>query len=300
MIEIFKTDINESETAKQVKQLLLSAYPTLQITIDLEDKDRILRIAAQQIDKEAIILKVNNLGFKCIYMPDKICDDNSAARMQQFWETSFTNHRAIWGQQPATSALITSDLFVAAGIKDVLIPGVGYGRNAEPFLAQQMMVTGIEISETAVEMAKTTYGNKLRLYHGSVTDMPFETKQYDGIFCHALLHLFNPTQRAQLLKACYEQLSEGGYMVFTVVTVHSPNYGRGKEIATNTYEITKGGQIYFYDEAAILNEFSAYGLVSYKEIGEQIDAKNNQPAFSFYWVCCKKQSLQNTKDQSAG
>lgn len=60
----------------------------------------------------------------------------------------------------------------------VLIPGFGYGRNAAPFLYNGFDVTGIEISETATELAKKHLGNNLKVYHGSVCDMPFNQEVY--------------------------------------------------------------------------------------------------------------------------
>lgn len=56
----------------------------------------------------------------------------------------------------------------------MLIPGIGYGRNAQIFRDNGMKVTGIEISGTAIEMAKKHYGSDMTIYHGSVTDMPFD------------------------------------------------------------------------------------------------------------------------------
>jgi len=58
--------------------------------------------------------------------------------------------------------------------KNILIPGFGYGRNAQVFRANGMAVTGIEISGSAIEIARKHYGNNMTIYQGSVTDMPFD------------------------------------------------------------------------------------------------------------------------------
>ncbi|WP_406600937.1 class I SAM-dependent methyltransferase [Mangrovimonas aestuarii] len=39
------------------------------------------------------------------------------------------------------------------------------------------------------------YGNHINVYCGSVVDMPFDDKPYDGIFCYALIHLLNENER---------------------------------------------------------------------------------------------------------
>lgn len=36
------------------------------------------------------------------------------------------------------------------------------------------MIHGIEISQTAIDLAQKHFGNDLTIYHGSVTEMPLE------------------------------------------------------------------------------------------------------------------------------
>ena len=110
----------------------------------------------------------------------------------EFWEKSFSEKQEMWGFEPAKSAILTKEFFLQQGVKTVLVPGFGYGRNAQVLKENGMQVTGIEISQTAIDMAVKHYGNEMTIYHGSVTDMPFDNKKYDGIFCYALIHLLCP------------------------------------------------------------------------------------------------------------
>src|SRR5690606_3223987 len=119
---------------------------------------------------------------------------------------------------PANAARLTADMFFKNGLKTILIPGIGYGRNAQAFINKGMKVTGIEISATAIALAQKHYGQSLIIHLGSVTDMPFDDNQYDGIFSHALIHLLDARERTKLIRDCYYQLSKGGYMVFTAIS----------------------------------------------------------------------------------
>ncbi len=56
----------------------------------------------------------------------------------------------MWGLEPAKSTVLTKDFFVEYKVKNVLISGVGYGRNAQIFIESGITVTGIEISQTAI------------------------------------------------------------------------------------------------------------------------------------------------------
>ena len=107
--------------------------------------------------------------------------------MIEFWEEAFRDKQEIWGEKPAESTVLIKDFFVEHKIKNVLIPGIGYGRNAQTFMDNGMTVTGIEISQTAIDLAQKYFGSDLTIYHGSVTKMPFDDKLYDGIFCYGLI-----------------------------------------------------------------------------------------------------------------
>jgi SAM-dependent methyltransferase len=50
------------------------------------------------------------------------------------------------------------------GLNKILIAGFGYGRNAKVFTDNGIKVTGIEISETAIDLAKKHYGDNIKVY----------------------------------------------------------------------------------------------------------------------------------------
>lgn len=199
----------------------------------------------------------------------------------EFWEANFIEKHEMWGFEPSNSAILVKDFFVQNSIKNILIPGIGYGRNAQIFKDNGIAVTGIEISKTAIEMARKHYGTDMTIYHGSVTDMPFDNCQYDGIFCYALIHLLDDSEREKLIRDCYNQLTDNGYMVFTIISKEAPTYRKGKFISKDRYEIFEGVQMYFYDIASINDEFSKAGLFEITEVSEN---------FPFYLIKCKKGS----------
>jgi SAM-dependent methyltransferase len=196
--------------------------------------------------------------------------------MAEFWEENFKNKHMMWGEGPASAAVFASVYFKRLGLSNVLIPGIGYGRNAKPFLEAGMHVTGIEISETAINIAKREMGIESTVYHGSVSDMPFDNEVYDGIFCYAVIHLLGEGERKKLIANCYAQLASGGTMIFVAVSTKAPSYGKGTPIGINRFEQHGGVQIYFYDEAAIKDEFSGYGLQEVREITEKTGSNEMQ------------------------
>jgi len=204
--------------------------------------------------------------------------------MTEFWEEAFKDKQEIWGLNPAKSSVITKDFFVGQKVKSVLIPGIGYGRNAQIFRDNGMTVTGIEISETAIELGKKHFGNEMKIYHGSVTEMPFDNNLYDGIFCYGLIHLLDKSERTKLIQDCYNQLTENGFMVFTAITKQAVTYGQGTNIGKDRFEMFGGVKIFFYDSKTIAEEFGKSGLLEITEVTEN---------YPFHLIKCKKNSTEN-------
>ena len=208
--------------------------------------------------------------------------------MTEFWESSFRDKQEMWGFEPADSAIEIVDLFRKNGLTKILIPGFGYGRNAQLFNDNGFDVTGIEISKTAIDLAKKHYGDHLNVYHGSVSAMPFDEEIYDGIFCYALIHLLNQSERIKLINDCFNQLRPNGYMVFVAISKSDFQYGAGNEISKDTFETRHGVTLFFYDSDSIKKEFGKFGLIESKEINEPAMNVDNKPSRKFWQITCKK------------
>lgn len=197
----------------------------------------------------------------------------------EFWEANFIEKQEMWGFEPAKSAILATGFFLRHDVRTVLVPGVGYGRNAQVFRDAGMTVTGIEIAQTAIDMARKHYGADMIIHHGSVTDMPFDSHQYQGIFCYGLIHLLDESARAKLIRDCYNQLTDGGYMIFTAISKTAQTYGQGTYLSPDRYEQFGGVTIFFYDRDSINAEFGAAGLIEVTEVTEN---------YPFFQITCRK------------
>lgn len=209
--------------------------------------------------------------------------------MTEFWESSFIEKQLMWGAEPADSAIQAKDFFIASNVHDILLPGFGYGRNAKIFHDNGITVTGIEISKTAIDLAKALGADDMTVYNGSVSDMPFDNKLYDGIFCFALIHLLNNRERKKFIRDCYDQLKSGGYMIFVTISKRAPMYGKGRKLSKERFEARKGVQLFFYDADSIQREFGKYGLIAFSEMEEPNKQTENGASLSFIVIKCKKE-----------
>lgn len=208
--------------------------------------------------------------------------------MAEFWETSFRNKQEMWGWEPADSAIDTLRFFKEHNVSNILIPGFGYGRNAKLFYDNGFRVTGIEISKTAIELAKKQFGDTIKVFHGSAGSMPFDQEKYDGIFCYSLIHLLSEKERLKLIEDCYYQLNPNGYMVFVTISKMDFRYGKGEEIGKDTYQPWTGLTLYFYDSESIQEDFGKYGLIDAQVQQEPKIELGNKPKQKFWYIVCKK------------
>jgi hypothetical protein len=68
MIEVFKTDIQETEVAERFRELLNKQFPEYLINFDLEDCDKILRIEGPfiQVNNVVMIASVSGLTLEVL------------------------------------------------------------------------------------------------------------------------------------------------------------------------------------------------------------------------------------------
>jgi hypothetical protein len=69
MIEVFKTDVQETEQSNMIVGKLLEHFPNSVINFDLEDCDKILRIHASAISNNEVIYLMNSFGYHCEELP---------------------------------------------------------------------------------------------------------------------------------------------------------------------------------------------------------------------------------------
>lgn len=181
--------------------------------------------------------------------------------MNTFWEERFRDEGRIWGDSPSRTALYAIELFKKTGGREVLIPGSGYGRNAEAFARAGFEVTGMEISKTAVSIARQG-SSKVRYHYGSVLDMPFDDLVYDGIYCFNVLHLFRKNDRVEFLQRSREQLKDGGVIFFVVFSDKEPSYGTGRMVEENTFESKPGREVHYYTEEDLIFDFHDFKIIA--------------------------------------
>ena len=65
MIEVFKTDVQQTGTADLLVAKLVSLFPGSRVNFDLDDCDRVLRVEGENICTEKTMHLLRTCGYNC-------------------------------------------------------------------------------------------------------------------------------------------------------------------------------------------------------------------------------------------
>ncbi len=191
--------------------------------------------------------------------------------MKEYWNKRFSDENKIWGDNPSKTAEYALKIFKERQLSDLFIPGIGYGRNADLFIKNNFTVEGIEISETAIDLAGKE-NRDLKIYQGSVLEMPFSNKIYNCIYCFNVLHLFRKDDRLLFIEKCSRQLAPEGIVFFAVFSDKESSYGKGQMVEENTFESKPGRPVHYFSEEDLIQHFDKFDLL---ETGLMEDTENH-------------------------
>lgn len=179
--------------------------------------------------------------------------------MEMYWSERYKNEGRIWGRTPSSTAIYAEKIFKSRRAGSILVPGAGYGRNAEFFSQKGYTVTGVEISAEALRL--TPEVTSVQYLIGSVIEEPLGLFRYDAVYCFNVLHLFFAEERRTFLKKCFDTLHDGGVAFFTVFSEQESQYGKGIRLEENTYESKPGRPVHFFTESDLVKSFRDFEIV---------------------------------------
>jgi hypothetical protein len=65
MVEVFKTNVQETTQAEKLMDVLSKKFPHLRVNFDLDDSDKILRVEGDLVSNERIIEIISTHGYQC-------------------------------------------------------------------------------------------------------------------------------------------------------------------------------------------------------------------------------------------
>jgi len=120
-------------------------------------------------------------------------------------------------------------------VKTVLDAGCGDGRNFLDFAKAGFKVTGVDLSDSALNKCKKYSKNypNVVLSQQDIETLEFDLESFQLIICdHTLCHMKNPEK---VIENFYNILETGGLALIEFTSIKDPLFGLGKKIFENQY-----------------------------------------------------------------
>lgn len=168
------------------------------------------------------------------------------ATAHQHWDAVWrtAQGRAAWSE-PDRSVVAIAPLLRARGAHRALDLGCGPGRHALYLAAAGFACAGVDASATAIASAAEAArraGLQVDLHRRAFDALPFEDGTFDYVLAfNAIYHGDEPAAVAALAEV-RRVLGRGGLYQSTMLSKRNSQFGRGREIAPNTFVQPGGGE----------------------------------------------------------
>ncbi len=177
------------------------------------------------------------------------------------WEKEYKLKGKLW-RGVSTSFDFAS--FLPTGVK-VLELGCGDGKTLAALVAADFQVTGVDVSPTAVNLAKEKIGVKVKFVVGDVCRLPFKGKSFDAVVAiHVFDHL-TESERKLAVEEAKRVLKPGGILFFEGFSVKDFRFGKGIEVEPKTFRRKNNVWYHYFSLVEVKKLFFDFELVNCAE-----------------------------------
>lgn len=174
----------------------------------------------------------------------------------------------------------------ARGARAALDLGCGVGRHALALAGLGFDVDALDGSEVGLAMLERSAaeaGLAVRTHRGLMTELPFADGRFDYLLTFNVIYHGDPSVVTKTLDEIRRVLKPGGTLQLTMLSRRNVNFGRGEEIAPDTFVVPDAGDDkvhpHFYCDAAGL-----VALLSGFELKSLFDKERKQGHWHWHAV----------------
>jgi|GEM_PF-231030 len=164
-----------------------------------------------------------------------------------------------WINKPSLFAQTVLSYFPQSG--RVLELGAGQGQDSRFFAGHGYDIVSTDLDQSALELSRSKMDQKLAK---KITlqqldlrqELPFASSSFDIVYAHLSLHYFPADLTARILFDVQRVLKPGGILAFLVNATSDPEYGTGRQLEPDYFEIEQVSKRYF--STASLRSFTKY------------------------------------------
>ncbi len=177
------------------------------------------------------------------------------------WEKDYKMRGELW-RGPFLSFSFQD--FLPAGAK-VLELGCGDGKTLASLISNGFKTTGIDVSPSAIKLARKKVGRKAKLIVGNICDLPFSANSFDAVVAvHVLDHLSSIERRKAVIEIA-RVLKKGGLIFFQGFSQNDFRFGNGELVERNTFRRKNNVWYHYFSIAEVKRLFNCFKIVEGRE-----------------------------------
>ena len=168
---------------------------------------------------------------------EKATINNVTKQYKRYWDSYYT--KGLVSIQASGFARFALSYMQPGG--HVIDLGCGNGRDSLFFAQNEMKVTAVDISQTAIETVRQGCGDLpvITLQDDFVKSKALFEGEYDYCYSRWTLHTIDDLQQAEFIKNVWSALKDDGLFFVEARTIRDDIYGMGQNV---------GAHAYIYDE----------------------------------------------------
>lgn len=163
---------------------------------------------------------------------------------QKFWDIKhFEKSELVKINRPSVFVKWSSKFFPMGA--RILELGAGIGQDTRYLIDHDFKIVATDFSKKALEYnyktANSENRNLLTIQQLDISNsFPFKDQSFDVVYAHLVVHYFNNKITQQIFDEIYRVLKRNGIVAVLVNSINDPEYGLGKKLEDDYYEILSG------------------------------------------------------------
>ncbi len=207
-------------------------------------------------------------------MTDRRDPNLATATAHQAWDAQWrdADSRAEWLKvEPDVAGIVP--LLKERGVERTLDLGCGVGRHVRLFAKEGFSSHGLDGSESGIAFTRDAAaheGLSVDLRVGDMTALPYEDAVFDYVLSFNVIYHGDRTVVAQAISEIRRVLKPGGLFQGTMLSKRNGHYGRGTEVAPNTFveqdtDDDKDHPHFYCNAAELVSLFDGFELLSLRD-----------------------------------
>ena len=167
-------------------------------------------------------------------------------------------------------------------INSVLDLGCGNGRHAIYFAREGMKASGVDVSEQAIDWARDWAKREsldVDFQVGDIGNLPYPNASFGAVVSHGVLDHVPADLAAAAVREVRRVLTPGGLFYCDLRCVDDFEFGKGKQVAPNTFVVDQGYERGLVQHFFTLEEIKALFDGQFRIIYSEITERRIEPDF---------------------